>query len=444
MGNNNSKDRETPTRRRRKHKSKRKKITIIVSSIAIVVLAICVGVYIYADSLLGKVNHKDIDESNLGIAEEPATEEERDKINKIVNVALLGIEREGDELGRSDATMIATFDPVHKKLKVISILRDTYVAIDGYGHDKMNHAHAFGGPELTIKTLNQNFNMNITDYVSIDFENMEQVIDAIGGVDMEMTEEEAYNLCKYTAVVSSERGVSDQPVTLDSSGSVHLSGFQALGFCRMRDFGRSDLDRADRQRKLLSVVFDKIKESGTSELASMAIKLLPHVETSLTKKEILDLAYNILTLGTSNLEQQRFPMDDRLTFADIGGGSYVCFDEAYTAKQIREYLLDDKELWNEPNQPDYIPDLAKYGGVPWGTRGSAQTYTPSYNDTTNYTNDTNTDTTTDNNWNDTNTDDIWVPTPDTNDTNTDTNTTTDPNTDTSVPVVDDPNVTGTN
>lgn len=379
MNNENSTD-NLPSRKRRSKKNKKKLSKKQIAIIAISIIAL-IGVAVYAATtiILGRVTHKEIDETNLGIKPEVTEKIEHDKINNIVNIALFGLDGENGEEGRSDATMVATFDPISKKLKITSFLRDTYVAIDGYGRDKLNHAYAYGGPELAIKTLNQNFDLNITDYVKIDFENLEHVVDALGGIEMEMSQVEADEVSAYASLVSGALNRPDEPVTLKENGKADLTGFQALGYCRIRSTAGGDFARTERHRKILTEMFNKISQAGTTELAAMTVKLLPYVETSLTNKEILDLAYNVLTLGTKDIKQERFPRDEYLTETDIDRIFYFCYDEEYTAQQVHEYIFNDKELWLEENQKIYVPDIAKYGGVLYGTRDNY--VAPSVNNT---------------------------------------------------------------
>lgn len=376
MNNDNSTGNQPGKKKRSKKKLSKKQLAIIVVSI---IALIGVAIYAATTIILGRVTHKEIDEKNLGIKPEVTEKIEHNKINNIVNIALFGLDGENGEEGRSDATMVATFDPISKKLKITSFLRDTYVAIDGYGRDKLNHAYAYGGPELAIKTLNQNFDLNITDYVKIDFENLQHVVDALGGIEMEMTQVEADEVSAYASLVSSALNRPNEPVTLKENGKADLTGFQALGYCRIRSTAGGDFDRTERHRKILTEMFNKISQAGTTELASITVKLLPYVETSLTNKEILDLAYNVLTLGTKDIKQERFPRDEYLTSTDIDRTFYFCYDEEYTAQQVHEYIFNDRKLWLEPNPKVYVPDIEKYGGVLYGTRGNY--VAPSVNNT---------------------------------------------------------------
>ena len=125
--------------------------------------------------------------------------------SKITNIALFGLDaRENEDVGRSDALMILTIDQRHGKLKITSILRDSEVNIDGYGSDKITHAYAYGGPELAIKTLNQNYNLDIEDYVTVNFIQMAEIVDAFGGVEINVTDDEMTEINNNLAMQQAE------------------------------------------------------------------------------------------------------------------------------------------------------------------------------------------------------------------------------------------------
>ncbi|MGN9162518.1 LCP family glycopolymer transferase [Clostridium sulfidigenes] len=334
----------------RRKKSRNKKI--IISCIAILIVILSVGLF-YGNNLLSKMKRSNIDENDLGIKEEVKEKLQTSEIKDIVNIAILGVDETKTDVGRSDALMIATFDPVHKKLKITSIMRDTYADIPDYGKDKINHAHAYGGPQLSIKTLNQNFGLNIEDYVKINFKELKKLVDAIGGIDMELSDEEIVEVDKYIVRVSSKSNTPAKALVKNESGKVHMDGFQTLGYCRIRSTANGDFDRTERHRKIMTEMFNKISKAGTAELASMATKLLPYVETSLSNKEIINLAANVLNLGTKNIEQERFPRDEYTQNSKIDGVFYLCYDEDYTEEQIHEYIFNDRKMWLEPNQKVY-------------------------------------------------------------------------------------------
>src|SRR5699024_10644915 len=150
------------------------------------------------------INRVDItkDRGDLGISEE------LDKNSNIVNIALFGIDTREDEYGaaRADTIMIGTLDKEHKKLKLTSIMRDTYVEIPGRRLDKINHAHAYEGPELTIKTINQNCDMNITEYVTVNFTALEKIVDAVGGVEIDVKPEEVSSINENMRSLDKQEG----------------------------------------------------------------------------------------------------------------------------------------------------------------------------------------------------------------------------------------------
>ena len=154
----------------KKNKSKSKKILLwIISIILVGVLGVVIGAFVYTKSLLNKMEKVEINKEEVGITE--AVKENLSIYeNKVINIALLGIDAGEDGMGRSDSIMIATIDTNNKKLKLTSIMRDSYVNIDGHGLDKLNHAYAFGKAQLAIKTLNENFDLNIEDYVTVEYQ----------------------------------------------------------------------------------------------------------------------------------------------------------------------------------------------------------------------------------------------------------------------------------
>lgn len=377
----------------RRKKSRNKKI--IISCIAIFIVILSVGLF-YGNNLLSKMKRSDIDENDLGIKDEVKEKLQTSEIKDIVNIAILGVDETKTDVGRSDALMIATFDPVHKKLKITSIMRDTYADIPDYGKDKINHAHAYGGPQLSIKTLNQNFGLNIEDYVKINFKELKKLVDAIGGIDMKLSDEEIVEVDKYIVRVSSKSNTPAKTLVKNESGKVHMDGFQTLGYCRIRSTANGDFDRTERHRKIMTEMFNKISKAGTAELASMATKLLPYVETSLSNKEIINLAANVLNLGTKNIEQERFPRDEYTHNSKINDVFYLCYDEDYTEEQIHEYIFNDRKIWLEPNPKVYNHDVEHSHGneisdyqntntetISPNTNVKPEISTPSNNDTTN-------------------------------------------------------------
>ncbi len=331
---------------------KKKKSPIVKFVIFLVLLFVGITLVtgLYGINILSNLNRVKLNHDNLGIDEKLHEKIEADKINNIVNVALFGVDEADGDVGRSDSIMIATLDPVHKKLKITSLMRDTYVNIPGHKYDKLNHAYAYGGAELSIKTINSVFGLNIKDYVKVNFGELESIIDAVGGIDMILSEEEITEVDDYIVRVSNSQGKTPKKLDPDKNGKVHMDGFQTLGYTRIRSTSNGDFDRTQRHRKVITEMFNRVSSLGVTQLASVTSKVLPYVETSLSNKEILDLGINVLTLGVGNLEQERFPRDGYSENAMIDGVFYLTYEEKPTSEQIQKYIFDDEKIWlNDSN-----------------------------------------------------------------------------------------------
>ena len=239
--------------------------------------------------------------------------------------------------------MIATIDSTHKKLKLTSIMRDSYVNIEGHGLDKINHAYAFGKAELAIKTLNENFDLNIQEFAAVNFSTLPKIIDKIGGIELDIDSEELNYINGYIGDINNVNGTSVSGIT--STGLQHVNGTQAMGYCRIRYTSGGDYKRTERHREVLTQIFNKILSMSPTSYPSLLSELLPMVSTSLDSSEILDLGNEILKLGTTSLQQERFPLDGYCEGQMIGGVYYLTFDKETTVNQLHDYIFEDKKTW---------------------------------------------------------------------------------------------------
>jgi len=311
-----NKDNKVKSKKKSKGLTTGKKVLIIIATILIFSLS-ALGSYLL--SMVGKLNNVGLDDSKLGI------DNSKNTSSKIKNIALFGIDQTDGDVGRSDAIIIATVDSLHKKLKLTSISRDSYVNIEGHGYDKLNHAYAFGQEELAIKTINQTFGLDITDYAKVNFNNLKDIIDIIGGIDITVEDSE---LADLNGVIS-------------TSGRQHVNGTQALAYSRIRKNSGGDDSRTERQRILLTEIFNKVSTVGILKLPSMVNDILPHVQTSLSTSEVLSLGTKVLSSGITNIEQLRFPLSEYSKGEQIDGVYYTTFDEEITKEQIQKYIYED-------------------------------------------------------------------------------------------------------
>lgn len=307
---------------------KRSKIVLIIIGIIIGVFLISIGgVYIYGRHIYNKVEKVEVDKEEVGI-----TEEVEEKLspynNSVINIALFGVDSDDGSTGRSDSIIIATIDTIHKKLKLTSIMRDSYVNISGIGNDKINHAYAFGGPQLAIKTLNENFDLNIQDFVAVNFDSLPKIIDMLGGVTVEVTEEE----------VSHISGIN-------SAGTYNLTGAQALAYSRIRYATGGDYVRTERQRTILTKMYEKILSINPTQYTSLLNEGLSMLQTSLDYSKILELGTEVLKMGVTTLEQERFPLDGYCQGEIINGVYYLIFNKSLTVEQLYNYIFEDVKKW---------------------------------------------------------------------------------------------------
>ena len=319
--------------KKKKKKSLGKKILITFLFIILGIIIVGSG---YVIGTLNKMNNTTINQDNLGFKEEDFVE--YDNSEKITNIALFGVDAVDGQTGRSDSIMVATVDPVHNKLKVTSIMRDSYVAIEGYGNDKINHAYAYGGAELAIKTINENFGLNIKDYATVDFSTLPLIIDLLGGVEIEITQDEIEYLNDYINSLNSIEGTSSPNIY--TPGLQPLDGIQALAYSRIRYTSGGDYERTQRHRTVLNALFSKLVSTPVTSYPNLLNKLLPYVETSLSTTDLLSLGTTVVGIG-NNLEQDRFPRDGYGQGISIDGIYYLDFDKDIAKQQMRDYIFND-------------------------------------------------------------------------------------------------------
>lgn len=239
----------------------------------------------------------------------------------IVNILLVGNDYRKDRLytasGLTDTMIIATMDLKHGTLKMTSLMRDCYVEIPGYGMNKLNAANSFGGIELLYRTIATNFNIELDGYVEVGFKAFTDVIDAVGGVEVELTESEA----EYLNTTNYIRSKKDRNVKV---GKQTLNGAQALGYCRIRKRGttinglRDDYGRTWRQRTVINAVFEKVKSLPMTEWLGIANKMLKNVTTDLTNDKIIGYIRDVITMGTTEIHQLQIPINGYYRGSETG------------------------------------------------------------------------------------------------------------------------------
>lgn len=259
----------------------------------------------------------------------------------ITNIALFGLDtREGDTQSHSDCMMIVSVDNTRGKIKLISLMRDSLVNIEGHGEDKLNAAYFLGGPSLAIRTINENFGTDITEYIAVNFEQLVEIIDALGGVEINVeTTEELLELNRVIRDYGIEQGKEFAGV--EQTGLQTLDGVQALCYGRIRKGGTGDdWARVERQSIVLEAMFTKVQEMSASELIGLMQKLVPYVTTSLSPTEMAPLIVGAVKDGVPTLEHTRVPLDGEWDY--YGASSeYILYDLDVAADHIHEYIYND-------------------------------------------------------------------------------------------------------
>lgn len=287
-GTENSKLKTNVKKKKNDKKGGSKKIAIAVVIIIVMILGIIAG-FIY--NKVSKVNFVKIDEGNLAIENKTGYR----------NIALLGVDtRDMNSLdgSRSDAIIIVSINEQSKDVNLISVYRDSYIDVQGHGLTKVTHAYAYGGPELALNTLNRNLDLDISEFVTVNFEIVADVVDLVGGIDIDIDKSELSQMNKYIEDTSKNVGRKANKIT--SAGKQHLDGIQAVTYARIRKTAGGDYKRTERMRTVLTEVFEKAKKMDAGKLNELANKVLPQVQTNIGLSEVISLIPTISSINISD------------------------------------------------------------------------------------------------------------------------------------------------
>lgn len=264
-----------------------KKIGAVLGGTLLAVAAI--GMVILA-SKMNKLSSVKLDTDKLNISDEVKHEK------GYTNVALFGLDSRENDLGkgnRSDTIMIASLNNDTKEVKLVSIYRDTLLELDDGSYNKANAAYSFGGPEGAVSLINRNLDMNIEKYVTVNFNALVDVIDAIGGMDLELTHDEVVHMNNYCVETSKVTGKSYEKIEPEVEGTYHLNGVQAVSYSRIRYTAGGDFKRAERQRLVLQKIADKAQNMSVGTVNKIIDSVFPQISTNFTLAEMIGYAKNL-------------------------------------------------------------------------------------------------------------------------------------------------------
>lgn len=336
----------------------------------LVVLAAIAIVY----SKMSKLDFVELDPDKLSISDELQYDE-----TGYLNVALFGLDtRENDEeMGsRSDTIIIASLNRETKVVKMSSVYRDTLLQMDDKSYNKANAAYAFGQEEEAVAMLNRNLDMDIMHYVTVDFAALVDVIDALGGIDIEVTEEEIPYLNNYAVEIIENTGVDTWGIT--EPGYQHLTGVQATAYARIRYGGGDDFRRTERQREVLTKIAEKAQAASVGTLNTIIDRVFPKIRTNFTLPEILAYAKDVKKYQIG--ESGGFPYDvDSMDFGDAGN-VVVPLNLESNVKQLHEFLFGENGYTPTSTVCDISDEIIYLTGMgaEYGTGDGSNTYGNDY------------------------------------------------------------------
>lgn len=308
------------------------------------VAAFFLAIFIVAGILVwplidGMLNHA-VDENFRGDDTAVNSAVQQEYKEKYINIALFGIDSRTDSMsGRSDAVIILTIDRVHNKIKMTSIARDTYVAIEGHDQDKLTHAYAYGRAQLGVRTLNQNFDMDITDYVTVNFFQLVEIIDYVDGVEIDVDASEMAVMNEHYVTELNRIGIPCDPIT--KTGKQKLTGAQALAYSRNRYSKGGDVERGNRQKEVLMAAYDKIMSSNVFKLTNAVGMLLKNCETSLSSGELIDIGTWAIK-NSPKIESISLPSEEcNAKDQKINGIYYFVYDLDIATTKIHDFIKEE-------------------------------------------------------------------------------------------------------
>lgn len=246
-------------------------------------------------------NDKAIKAANVSVVDQP----------DVYNLLLVGVDRRDDSWnGNADSMILASINKTKKRITLMSFMRDLYADIPGYGVHKLNAACAYGGCSLLVKTLEENYKVHIDNYAWVDFQSMADVIDALGGVDLTITDAEVKVANDYITELCSITGADPQSEYLQGGGDLHCDGIQAVAFGRIRYVGNADFQRTERQRIVMEQMISKMKDLSLGDMNSFATTVLPLIHHDISVSEVLTLTAAAPTFLKYEVRESRVPFDD--------------------------------------------------------------------------------------------------------------------------------------
>lgn len=321
------------TNSRKKRKKRKSRFKRFLVTVILVFALLGAGLYSLVGVVYNKLNYEEI----ASVSDLPMQED------GVVNILLIGNDsRQNGEDGRSDAMILLSVSSKTKTIYMTSLLRDMYVEIPGHENNRLNAAYSFGGPKLLMETVEKNFDIPVNRYMLVNFEAFANLVDAVDGVELDLTSEEVEYvngyLVEYNMLLDRPQGTDNLDTSV--SGLIHLNGPQALAYCRNRYLG-TDFGRTERQRKVLQAVIRKLPKALLTNGGELIDGLLPNLTTNLTKNECFRLSLMAGKLLTYEIIPSSIPQPDTYKDATIRKMAVLEVDFEANRKYLRENIYGE-------------------------------------------------------------------------------------------------------
>ena len=364
---------------RKYKKMRRRKIIFGIEITVLLILSGILFVYAWINRSMDKMNQDTLDSSQIQINSEVKANTDLSQMSGTQVIALVGVDArgvEGSELAESmnsDTIILCCIDHDKQEIRMVSIMRDTWMNMakytdEYYEFDKANSAYNRGGPESMLSMLNTNLDFALTDYVTVNFKALADAIDVLGGLDIEMTNAECVHANNYNREVSEAQGVEyeaipyDEDLGDDYSEVRHVSGALATSYARIRYGGGDDAKRTSRQRIVINLMVQKLKQNPT-KIPEILDKVMGHVSTSLTKNEILELGMHAVTytMGTSYAYPFQLCYGENVVNA-LGEDVVIPVTLEFNVRELHEYLYPGLSYEPSAAVTEYSDYIARKSG----------------------------------------------------------------------------------
>lgn len=263
----------------------------------------------------------------------------------VYNLLLVGVDRRDKSWnGNSDSMMLVSINHTAKRVSVVSLMRDTYVDIAGVGYAKLNAAYAYGGGPLLTSTITDTYKVDVSRYAAVDFENMIEIVDALGGIDLEMTDAEVNVANGYMLDMCNTLGMNGYDYILPGGGVYHCNGVQAVAYARNRYVGNSDYARTERQRYVISQMIAEVKRMDVAQLTQFVKDVLPLVTHNVEEEEIWDMVTKAPEILQYDFVQDRIPYDNMYEVIYVNGQDMLVPQWETTIEKLHETIYGDGSI----------------------------------------------------------------------------------------------------